>query len=96
MWAQDAWIGELHSPGYGSVSGDHDDLRTGGHDTEGLIVMRTPGFDLRFDDAPPNARDIGPTVLAILGVEAGGRMEGRSLAGRLPIADGCGRTAPPS
>jgi predicted AlkP superfamily phosphohydrolase/phosphomutase len=79
MWAGDAWIGELHSPGYGSVAGDHHDLRTGGHDTTGLITMRTPGFVDESRGAPPNAKDLGPTVLALLSVDVPDWMEGRSL-----------------
>jgi predicted AlkP superfamily phosphohydrolase/phosphomutase len=82
MWAGDAWIGELESPGYGSVAGDHHDLRTGGHDTTGLIAMRTPGFVEAFAGAAPNARDLGPTVLELLSVDAPDWMEGRSLVRR--------------
>ncbi len=79
MWARAAWIGAVHSPGYGSVAGAHRDLRTGGHDTTGLIVMRTPGFLDHSNFSPPNAKDVGPTVLTLLGVDVPACMEGRSL-----------------
>ena len=79
MWAREAWIGAVQSPGYGSVAGAHRDLRTGGHDTTGLIVMRTPGFLDHSNFPPPNAKDVGPTVLTLLGVDVPACMEGRSL-----------------
>lgn len=79
MWKSDAWIGELHSPGYGTVRADHHDLRTGGHNTKGFFAMNTPGAEADLDSLEPNAKDIAPTVLRLLGVETPDEYEGRSL-----------------
>ena len=80
MWSREAWIGEVHSPGYGSVIGSHKDLRTGGHDAMGFCLLQTPGLAADLDGKPePTGKDIGPTVLTLLGVPVPDAMEGRSL-----------------
>jgi len=78
MWRFDGWIGEVHSPGYGVVSGGHHDLRTGGHDRHGFLVYEGPG-EPDFSAALPSGKDVAPTVLRLLGLDPPGEMEGRTL-----------------
>ncbi|MDA1315577.1 MAG: alkaline phosphatase family protein [Acidobacteria bacterium] len=79
LWSQKAWIDELHSPGYGTVSGVHTDLRTGGHAAQGFMILRATEARLgNTQDA--NAKDVAPTVLDLLDVPIPDSMEGRSLA----------------
>ena len=80
MWAGEGWIGEVRSPGYGAVAGDHNDLRTGGHNSDGFLVMRGPDFPADFACGAPTNKDLAPTVLDLLGVPIPEFMEGRSLA----------------
>lgn len=84
MWSREAWIGEVRSPGYATVTGSHRDLRTGGHDAMGFCLLQAPGLAADLDGAPePTGKDIGPTVLRLLGVPVPDTMEGRSLI-RMP------------
>ena len=85
LWAQDAPIDALYSPGYGTVVGSHNDLRTGGHAPQGFLAMKGP--DLRpLESSDGNAKDIAPTVLHLLGVPIPEEMEGRSLAAPAPAS----------
>ena len=79
LWRQEAPIEELYSPGYGTVRGAHNDLRTGGHAAEGFMILRSARGSLG-DTAGANAKDVAPTVLDLLDVAIPGSMEGRSLA----------------
>jgi len=79
MWSREAWISEVHSPGYGTVVGSHRDLRTGGHDAMGFCLLQAPGRAAAIEGAEPTGKDIGPTVLTLLGVPVPETMEGRSL-----------------
>lgn len=80
MWSRDAWIGEVDSPGYGRVIGSHHDLRTGGHEALGFCLLRMAGAEIDLESCEPSGKDIGPTVLSILGAPVPDAMEGRSLA----------------
>ncbi|MEZ5363257.1 MAG: alkaline phosphatase family protein [Bryobacterales bacterium] len=79
FWSDEAFISEVHSPGYGTVAGEHHDLRTGGHAALGFLAMHGPGLDVDLASSEPNGKDIAPTVLELLGVTAPDSMEGRSL-----------------
>jgi predicted AlkP superfamily phosphohydrolase/phosphomutase len=81
FWSHEAPIQELYSPGYGTVVGDHGDLRTGGHATEGFLILRSSGAQLG-EPAGASAKDVAPTVLDLLDVPIPAAMEGRSLAAR--------------
>ena len=80
LWSQEAPIDALYSPGYGTVVGSHNDLRTGGHASQGFFIMRSAD-GAGFDRPEGNAKDVAPTVLSLLGVEIPEEMEGRSLVG---------------
>ena len=80
LWSQEAPIDALYSPGYGTVVGSHNDLRTGGHASKGFLIMRSAD-GAGFDHPEGNAKDVAPTVLSLLGVEIPEEMEGRSLVG---------------
>lgn len=67
MWSPEAPIESLYSPGYGTVAGRHDDVRTGGHGTDGFLIAGPhPNLETRFD--APSSIDLGPTVLSLLEV----------------------------
>ena len=84
LWSQEAWIQELHSPGYGTVSGVHNDLRTGGHAAEGFMILHAADARLAHtQDA--SARDVAPTILDLLDVPIPDWMEGRSLASHAQV-----------
>ena len=85
LWSQEAWIQELYSPGYGTVSGVHTDLRTGGHAAEGFMILRSAEAQLGNTEGA-NAKDVAPTVLNLLGVSIPDSMEGRSLAAHTQVA----------
>ena len=81
FWSPEAPIEELYSPGYGTVAGDHGDLRTGGHAAEGFLILRSSRAYLH-EPAGASAKDVAPTVLDLLDVPIPAAMEGRSLAAR--------------
>ena len=82
LWAEEAPIDEVYSPGYGTVSGSHNDLRTGGHAAEGFLLLQSASARLG-DTAGADAKCIAPTVLDLLGVAVPESMEGHSLAVRI-------------
>lgn len=84
LWSREAPIKALYSPGYGTVVGTHNDLRTGGHEVKGFLILRSPGGKLREPAEAAHIQDIGPTVLDLLDVPIPDTMEGRSLAARTP------------
>jgi predicted AlkP superfamily phosphohydrolase/phosphomutase len=76
-WHNDAPISALHSDTMGTVTGESPDPRTGTHSTR--------GFSLAFGDSVPagtaasgHLTDLGPTVLALLGLDSTG-MDGAPL-----------------
>ena len=79
FWSDEAFISEVRSPGYGSVSGAHHDLRTGGHAAYGFLAMRGPGLAVDFRAEEPTGKDIAPTVLRLLDIPVPDSMEGRPL-----------------
>ena len=81
LWAGEAPIDEVYSPGYGTVSGSHNDLRTGGHAAEGFLLLKSASARLG-DTAGADAKCIAPTVLDLLGVAVPESMEGHSLVVR--------------
>jgi len=81
FWSQEAPIQELYSPGYGTVEGSHDDLRTGGHTAEGFLILRSPAARLG-ETLGASGKDVAPTVLDLLDVPIPAALEGRSLAVR--------------
>jgi predicted AlkP superfamily phosphohydrolase/phosphomutase len=85
MWKDDAWIGELYSPGFGTVAGNHRDLRTGGHDVDGFLAYRGPAEGLELESQIPDGKDVAPTVLDLLDVAIPRKMEGRSLFVRAAV-----------
>ncbi len=87
MWSSETWIEAVRSPGYGTVSGGHHDLRTGGHDARGFLAMRTPRGKATFGDDLPSAMDVAPTVLELLDIPIPAEMEGRSLVRRTAPAE---------
>jgi len=83
LWDASAPIEQVHSPGYGSVVGGHNDLRTGGHASEGFLAVVGP--DARKIEWPknhPDGKDLAPTILELLDVSVPVEMEGRSLVHR--------------
>jgi predicted AlkP superfamily phosphohydrolase/phosphomutase len=81
FWSQEAPIRELYSPGYGTVAGAHDDLRTGGHTAEGFLILRSSVAQLG-ETLGASGKDVAPTVLDLLDVPIPAAVEGRSLAVR--------------
>ena len=79
FWSDEAFISEVHSPGYGTVAGEHHDLRTGGHAAYGFLSMRGPDLAVDFASREPTGKDIAPTVLQLLEINLPESMEGRSL-----------------
>ncbi len=80
MWSRESWISEVRSPGYAVVAASHNDLRTGGHDAMGFCLLQAPGLAADLEAGPePTGKDIGPTVLKLMGVPVPDSMEGRSL-----------------
>ncbi len=78
MWSDEAPIEALYSPGYGTVTGGHHDLRSGGHGAEGLLIIRDPaGRPIEAGEA--SGRDLAPSILELMGVPVPETMEGRSL-----------------
>ncbi len=84
FWSDEAFISEVQSPGYGTVSGAHQDLRTGGHAAYGFLAASGPGLELDFESAEPTGKDIAPTVLRLLDVPVPESMEGRPLIATVP------------
>ncbi len=82
FWSDESFISEVRSPGYGTVAGEHHDLRTGGHAAYGFLAMKGPELAVDFASREPTGKDIAPTVLRLLGVAVPESMEGRSLAGQ--------------
>jgi predicted AlkP superfamily phosphohydrolase/phosphomutase len=81
FWSQEAPIHELYSPGYGTVAGSHDDLRTGGHTAEGFLILCSSAAHLG-ETCGASGKDVAPTVLDLLDVPIPAAVEGRSLAVR--------------
>lgn len=79
LWSDEAFISEVRSPGYGTVAGEHHDLRTGGHAAYGFLAMKGPGLEVDFASKEPTGKDIAPTVLRLLDVPVPEHMEGRPL-----------------
>ena len=78
MWSSEHSIDSLYSPGYGTVHGSHNDLRTGGHAPGGfLVASNSIAETMDFDNA--DCKDIAPTVLQLLDVPIPETMEGRGL-----------------
>ena len=78
FWSREAPIDELYSPGYGTVSGAHRDLRTGGHAADGFMLFRSSRVQ-PCAMAGASVKDIAPTVLDLLDVPIPAAAEGRSL-----------------
>jgi predicted AlkP superfamily phosphohydrolase/phosphomutase len=78
LWNADHSIDALESPGYGTVIGSHNDLRTGGHAPDGfLMASRSLAARMNLENA--DDKDIAPTVLQLLETPIPASMEGRSL-----------------
>jgi hypothetical protein len=78
LWNADHSIDALESPGYGTVIGSHNDLRTGGHAPDGfLMASRSLAARMKLENA--DDKDIAPTVLQLLETPIPASMEGRSL-----------------
>ena len=86
FWSDEAFISEVRSPGYGTVAGEHHDLRTGGHAAFGFLAMRGPGLAVDFGSQEPTGKDIAPTVLRLLDVDVPESMEGRPLVAQTAAA----------
>jgi predicted AlkP superfamily phosphohydrolase/phosphomutase len=78
LWSADHSIDALESPGYGTVAGSHNDLRTGGHAPNGFL-MASASLAARLDLDDADGKDIAPTILDLLGAPVPDSMEGRSL-----------------
>jgi predicted AlkP superfamily phosphohydrolase/phosphomutase len=78
LWSADHSIDALESPGYGTVAGSHNDLRTGGHAPNGFL-MASASLAARLDLDDADDKDIAPTILDLLGAPVPDSMEGRSL-----------------
>jgi hypothetical protein len=84
LWSADHSIDALESPGYGTVAGSHNDLRTGGHAPNGFL-MASASLAARLDLDDADDKDIAPTILDLLGAPVPDSMEGRSLLRTVPI-----------
>lgn len=76
-WHNDAPISALRSDTMGTVTGESPDPRTGTHSTQGFSLA----FGSRFSSgatAKGHITDLGPTALALLGLDSSG-MDGASL-----------------
>ncbi len=79
-WDAAAPIEEVHSPGYGTVIGGHNDLRTGGHASQGFLAVAGPNAPhIEWPDGEPDGKDLAPTILDLLDVSVPPEMEGQSL-----------------
>jgi len=78
LWNADHSIDALESPGYGTVIGSHNDLRTGGHAPDGFL-MASRSLSARLNLEGADDKDIAPTVLQLLDAPIPASMEGRSL-----------------
>jgi predicted AlkP superfamily phosphohydrolase/phosphomutase len=85
LWSADHSIDALESPGYGTVIGSHNDLRTGGHAPNGFL-MASPSLVARLNLDGADDKDIAPTILELLGAPIPDAMEGRSLVSTTKIA----------
>jgi predicted AlkP superfamily phosphohydrolase/phosphomutase len=86
-WHNDATINALHSDTMGTVSGESPDPRTGTHSTNGFALAFGECF-VAGATASGHIADLGPTALALLGLDSSG-MDGASLE----IVDGPRREA---
>ena len=84
VWAADAQVRALRSPIFGDVVVPFDDPRTGQHRHEGFVVGCGPGIPSSggrtLGAVAGSLLDIGPTALALLGVEQRPELRGRPLA----------------
>ncbi len=78
LWSADHSIDALESPGYGTVTGSHNDLRSGGHAPNGFL-MTSPSLAARLSLDNADDKDLAPTILELLGMTVPEAMEGRSL-----------------
>jgi predicted AlkP superfamily phosphohydrolase/phosphomutase len=78
LWNADHSIDALESPGYGTVIGSHNDLRTGGHAPDGFL-MASSALSARLNLEAADDKDLAPTILNLLDAPVPANMEGRSL-----------------
>jgi predicted AlkP superfamily phosphohydrolase/phosphomutase len=78
LWSADHSIDALESPGYGTVIGSHNDLRSGGHAPDGFLMASRSLCD-RLNLSGADDKDIAPTILQLLEIPIPTSMEGRSL-----------------
>ena len=73
VWADDVEVRSLDVPGLGNIDLRFDDPRTGQHTHKGFLVGAGPGIAASgshcLGDGDGTVLDVGPTVLALLGVD---------------------------
>jgi predicted AlkP superfamily phosphohydrolase/phosphomutase len=79
QWSDEAFIGALHHPRLGTVSGEPVGLRRSQHGPEGFLIGSGPRIKSHASVPGANTMDVAPTVLHLMGQPVPQEMDGRVL-----------------
>ena len=80
VWQDGQLVRRFQLPGHGVVEGPRVDPRTGQHRHLGFMLGAGEGIEPSPDEGSGNLLDVGPTALALLGVDQPAELLGRPIA----------------